>query len=931
MLDYFHSGLQMPAHELNAKRLRACASEALKAGVGLQSLQNSAARGHSVLVMSDWLVKDGRLNQILDASKIDVDLFVTTHAVPWGAAQQVCQEFPVDLGIALDRVLGIHISARSLSQLMELRTNDVRIRLHPILSPVICDGSFHLSKHVLGTKGSTLMFFQGMLRGASVDAGELVARSEWGTRRRQCLDRLLSARHAKLIVRSSAVAEDSFASSMAGAYTSVSEVDGLNPDVIEKAVQDVFESYGNGSQNDQVLVQRQITDSVISGVCTSRVIGRNSPYFVINYDDTSGRTDTVTAGSTNQIKTLYVLRSADLDMLRDRLPESLFRLISTMREIEDVADCRALDVEFIVDSGGALHIVQVRPLVGEYGAQDDAAIAKRVKSSADLLRMRIRENDGVLLGRRSAFGVMPDANPAELIGIKPRPLAFSLYQRLITDDVVTCQRMEYGYRDVRPVQHMARLGGSPFIDVRSSFNSFTPADLNPDLVSRLVDLYIERLQQHPDLHDKVEFEIVVSTWFPGLQDWLRGRYGHALSESDITQIDSAAQRIFWSAMERVEGDHQEVHAYADLFDAVMCTDQAPLQKSWRLLEICHHHGCKPFAHLARSAFVAVSVLKGLVACGVMSSDEYEAYLHSIDSVSSAMERDAVDVREGFSEKSSFYSRYGHLRPGTYDILSPAYFEDPDRYLGPAVSSARRVDKSGWSLPATTMGRIEAVFESAGMQLSFDRFDRFARRAIHGRENGKFVYTRYLSHALDQLIIWGEECGLSRDDLSYLTVRDLDEFVAGTETASACRLQYVIERRQLEHDLDGRIELPDLLFDPADLEVFSKQAGRPNFITTKSTQGSSLAVKAGSDPGGLALAGRIVLIESADPGFDWLFGHSIGGLITRYGGANSHMAIRCAELGIPAAIGVGDVLFEKLMNSPALILDCATKRLTPSQA
>ena len=30
-----------------------------------------------------------------------------------------------------------------------------------------------------------------------------------------------------------------------------------------------------------------------------------------------------------------------------------------------------------------------------------------------------------------------------------------------------------------------------------------------------------------------------------------------------------------------------------------------------------------------------------------------------------------------------------------------------------------------------------------------------------------------------------------------------------------------------------------------------------------------------------------------------------GLITKYSGANSHMAIRCAEFGIPAAIGCGE--------------------------
>ena len=55
---------------------------------------------------------------------------------------------------------------------------------------------------------------------------------------------------------------------------------------------------------------------------------------------------------------------------------------------------------------------------------------------------------------------------------------------------------------------------------------------------------------------------------------------------------------------------------------------------------------------------------------------------------------------------------------------------------------------------------------------------------------------------------------------------------------------------------------------------------------------------------LNLNDLIICISSADP--DMIsFNYNIGVLITEYGGANSHMSIRCAELNIPAAIGVGD--------------------------
>jgi phosphoenolpyruvate-protein kinase (PTS system EI component) len=74
-------------------------------------------------------------------------------------------------------------------------------------------------------------------------------------------------------------------------------------------------------------------------------------------------------------------------------------------------------------------------------------------------------------------------------------------------------------------------------------------------------------------------------------------------------------------------------------------------------------------------------------------------------------------------------------------------------------------------------------------------------------------------------------------------------------------------------------------------------------------------------------GCIVLIESADPGFDWIFSHEILGLVTQYGGANSHMAIRCAEFGLPAAIGCGEQLFEALAKAPVIELNCAARKLS----
>ena len=77
---------------------------------------------------------------------------------------------------------------------------------------------------------------------------------------------------------------------------------------------------------------------------------------------------------------------------------------------------------------------------------------------------------------------------------------------------------------------------------------------------------------------------------------------------------------------------------------------------------------------------------------------------------------------------------------------------------------------------------------------------------------------------------------------------------------------------------------------------------------------------------LFLDNKLILITNADPGYDFIFNYKIKGLITMYGGSNSHMAIRCLEQNIPAAIGVGKLKYQEVLNSHKMSLDCLKEKL-----
>ena len=116
--------------------------------------------------------------------------------------------------------------------------------------------------------------------------------------------------------------------------------------------------------------------------------------------------------------------------------------------------------------------------------------------------------------------------------------------------------------------------------------------------------------------------------------------------------------------------------------------------------------------------------------------------------------------------------------------------------------------------------------------------------------------------------------------------------------------------------------PDFVKDQNDFDFFHEIDTKENYITNKIIHGDLLFLRKKIDY--RLLNNKIIIIENADPGFDFLFSHNIKGLITKYGGANSHMAIRCMELGLPAIIGLGTKKYLELINVKKIFIDCRNK-------
>ena len=218
-------------------------------------------------------------------------------------------------------------------------------------------------------------------------------------------------------------------------------------------------------------------------------------------------------------------------------------------------------------------------------------------------------------------------------------------------------------------------------------------------------------------------------------------------------------------------------------------------------------------------------------------------------------------------------------------------------------------------------RLKQAQEENGLTNDVLELMDFIKTAIEGREYGKFAFTRNLSKAIQMIGSIGEAAGIAKEDCAYMDIQAIRKLYASTQDIRSAML-HSIERGKSAYGITRTITLPPLMIEPEEVMQFYYPNSEPNFITSDKVEGEIYLLDGMAEAE--EMEGKILLIPSADPGYDWIFSHRIKGFITMYGGANSHMAIRAGELGIPAAVGVGSKDFEEYKKAHVLELDPLAK-------
>ena len=732
----------------------------------------------------------------------------------------------------------------------------------------------------------------------------------------------------KIIIRSSASDEDGD-STAAGEYDSILNVSSQDENEISAAIQSVIDSIEKKrscNAKDEFIAQKMIEKPNMSGVLFTYDLNTGAPYYVINYDDKSGQTDTVTSGrSEYSNRTLYIHRGSS-DLLRS---DRFSNLIKATAELEKILKNEYLDIEFAIDDDFKPHLFQVRKITTH--SKWNKYISKNIDDALREIKSVVKSRFKPIAdayGNTTVLGQMPDWNPVEMIGRAPRALAFSLYKGFITDSAWRIARSKMKYSVPRNQPLMISLAGQPYIDTRLSFHSYLPNTLSPTISEKLVNHWVDSLKEKPALHDKIEFDVAITSYSFDIDEKIEKLIGDEISDQEKT-ILKEAYREHTKNLLIGEGEFSIKSALNKL--KMLSLKQSEYSKNFNkrdfsyikeIIDECVKYGTVPFSILARHGFIAKTILLSLKNLKILSLGDIDNIESSIKTIASEFVNDMHSLQHKKLSLADFMDKYGHLRPGTYDILSNRY-DKMSNIVNSKIEQKVSVSEE-FRLSNKQKQEINSLLKEHDFSnLDANKLMIYIEEATMGREYGKFIFTRSVSDILEIISDYAENFGLTREEISHVSINDILE--AGRENKFKLvsnSLKKISKENSDKHILSSAIRLPQILFDEEGVSIIPFQVSAPNFITNKKISAQTEFLSSRMDIETNSLRNKIVLIEGADPGFDWIFSQNIAGLITKYGGANSHMAIRSAEFEIPAAIGCGEQRFESVFQSNRVLLDCA---------
>ena len=763
------------------------------------------------------------------------------------------------------------------------------------------------SNIILGTKAETLLRAKKILGDNLFLSLIYFTVKEWRNNKSYIIKKIKKKfkNDKKLIVRSSCLNEDSKIFSNAGSYESILNVK-INS--LETAINKVISSYDKNPMN-QIIVQPMMENVAISGVVMTRDIEDGTPYITLNYDDYSGSTNSVTSGSIIP-KKLSVHHSFKNKMI---VSERFKRLLKIIENISNKLDYLPLDIEFGIDQRKKVKIFQIRQINNiNYSTKEDKEINKNIiKVSRKFQKLVSNKN---YFKNKTIFTNMTDWNPVEMIGENPSNLSYSIYENLITKNIWSKSRNYLGYKNCKS-KLMHEFLGKPYINTKCSFFSFLPNKLNKKISKKIVKNNLQTLKNHPEFHDKVEFNIVDNCNYINLYKKYNTLYKTFLTKKEFETFYSQVTNLTNNLLNTSKNNYLN-KSIIEINKLKKKQDHYKDASIKKIIYDCKKYGTFHFSIIARLAFIAEIIFRSLIESNTFKESRLIKFKNSINTITNEFITDYGNVIKKKITKKKFFTKYGHLRPSTYDINAKKYSDIEFRFIKNDFINQK---KNIFRLKNIEIKKIKTQFKKNNINISPEDFFSFSKKAIVYREYAKFIFSKNISLFLDKISLLAKKFKISSKEIGLLNI---DDFLKLNKKQLIDKLKK-IKTKKIKLN-PQKIKLNFILNSFNDFYVIPTFRITPNFTGKKKISKKIIFLKGTNQ--NISLKDKIICIENADPGYDWIFTKKIAGLITINGGANSHMFIRCNEFNIPSAIGCGKILFEKIISRNTITINPIKKRI-----
>ena len=468
---------------------------------------------------------------------------------------------------------------------------------------------------MFNTKGNTLKNLENKIQIFQIPVSLIFNVSDWKKNQEIIIGKIKKKFKNKIILRSSTTFEDTSKQSAAGAFDSFLDINVKNTKQIRKSIEKIISSYKKKikkTSSQQILVQEMIQKIKMSGVIfTGDNLGYDH-YYTINYDDVTGRTDTVTSGNTAYSnKSLYVYKTKKKIVRTSRFK----KIIKATEEIEKHFNS-PLDIEFCMTKTNQLYLFQVRPIVLKENVEkkfDKKDFDRKLRNEFFNIKNSFRKkNRSELSGKTTWFSQMSDWNPAEMIGQFPSRLSYSLYSKLITNQSWLIARKKMGYKFFKDSSLMKSFAGRPYIDIRKSLNSLLPRNLDKKVSEELINKSISKLSLSPSSHDKIEFDLLPT----GFSFQIKKRLSDLGYKKNHRYIEQKLLKIFLKNLNdkshgSIEYNLNKIEILRKIHHDQIYNNKFNVLSIKKIIKDSKKYGIIPFSILARHGFIAKDLLISL--------------------------------------------------------------------------------------------------------------------------------------------------------------------------------------------------------------------------------------------------------------------------------------------------------------------------------